>query len=489
MASLGAIKHFVEEVVFPELVKDGMYSSFASVTEGRFDFSAHALLALKNGEYVRPSLFEEEERIQVVVCDRVFPGEMLEFDLGFLMDEVFSGAWYKENSANTILIVRKTLGLLNFSWIRLSDFIPRRYECGISINQLRYLRDMPPLDMTCLPGPPGEIFLRDAGRRDRLLLNYAEVFSDSCIREFTLSLDDERLGNVLSGWQGNCEMPGQQLQSRQELDERLKGSFDSIVGMFKNSSRGEFSLGNATKDPLYYAQDVFDRIVATAACLIKENERISQQQLIAKVSRMIAPIPMRRWVQDVAVQYQAMLEDELYHRQEEERAAALRDNSKPAFIDQVIKPLKAGTAKKIERLLKRAENASEEENLLKVVKLYGEAAVLGSVPALERLIELEEETGNPIVSYINDELSLVVMNDADRTFMQDCARKQFSDLQQDDVAKILQVANGHEVTHLAVERVINCLQDAYEALNDSAWMCPDGHDDGESIDTILGNNE
>ena len=42
---------------------------------------------------------------------------------------------------------------------------------------------------------------------------------------------------------------------------------------------------------------------------MKGEPEMSQMDLIAKTSRMIAPMPMRNWVQDVVVQYKAMLDE------------------------------------------------------------------------------------------------------------------------------------------------------------------------------------
>ena len=496
MEILENIKRFIEDVVFPELVKDGMYSSFSSVSEGRVDFSANALLELKNGERVRTDFWNENEEIRVVVCDKVYPGEMLEFDYTFVIDEMFGCARNNDAVPNMLLIVRKSCGYLVFSWIRLTEFRYRNSERGLSIGHLKFLRERPQMDMTDVPGLLGEMFLRDVGCRDRLLLNYSEFFSDSCIREFKIPLDDDRLKNVLLGWKGNCEMPGKPLLSRQELDKRLKDGIDSIVGKFLNYSHGIFALNHAEKDASYYSKDVFDRVVGTVAYLKENDAAISDWKLIAQLSRMVAPLPMRLWMQNVAGRYQAMLNDELQHQLaeqkhqlEEQKAAALRDNSRPAFVDQAMKPLGAGTVKKIERRLKRATDAYYEEGLSSAVRWYGEAATLGSVFALEKLIQLEDEICDFIVERIDHELSNVVMHDKDRTFIRDCVRKSVSDLQKTDLEKILQIANGYNVMSIAVEEIAESLQASEEALSDSGWMFPDDHDDGESIDTMPWDNE
>ena len=307
MAILANVKKIITDVVFPELVKNGEYSSFLEHTTGRFDYLAQALKELKGGKTICPWYGDATERTRLVICDKEYPEGLLEFDLKFLIDEVFSGTWYKDDAANTIMIVRKVDDALDFSWIRLRDFIQRMAARCMTLRHLKDdLQNRPQRNVTLYSGHPGELFLRDVGSPDRLLLNYDAFFLENRLRNFQVTLDDERLRGVNLGWIGALKMPGSNLLSRQDLEVRLQGSFETVVKGFASNTRGQFALGNASKDPVYFSQDVFDRVVGTVALLVGGEPEISQMDLIAKTSRMIAPMPMRNWVQDVVVQYMAM---------------------------------------------------------------------------------------------------------------------------------------------------------------------------------------
>ena len=310
MAILANCKKIVTDIVFPELVKNGEYSSFGEDTTGRFDYWAHALKELKGGKTTCPWCGDAIERTRLVICDKEFPEGLLEFDLKFLIDEVFSGSWYKDDAVNTIMIVRKVDRTLDFSWIRLRDFIQRMAEKCITLRHLKNdLQNRPQRNMTLYSGHPGELFLRDVGSPDRLLLNYDAFFGENCIRDFQIELDDESLRDIDLGWIGALKMPGSDLLSRQDLEVSLQGSLETVVKDFVSNTRGQFALGNASKDSVYFSQDVFDRVVGSVAFLVKGEPEMSQMDLIAKTSRMIAPMPMRNWVQDVVVQYKAMLDE------------------------------------------------------------------------------------------------------------------------------------------------------------------------------------
>jgi hypothetical protein len=54
MAILANVKQVISDIVFPEIIKVGMYSSFLVKAEGRFDYWAKFLEELQNGEYLRP---------------------------------------------------------------------------------------------------------------------------------------------------------------------------------------------------------------------------------------------------------------------------------------------------------------------------------------------------------------------------------------------------------------------------------------------------
>lgn len=310
MAILANIKKVITDIVFPELIKNGEYSSFREDTTGRFDYWAQALKELKGGKQICPWHGDATERTRLVICDKEYPEGLLEFDLKLLIDEVFSGSWYKDDAANTILIVRKVDGSLDFSWIRLRDFIQRMSESSFTIRHLKDdFKSKPQRNMTLCSDHPGELFLRDVGIPDRLLLNYDAFFAENRIRDLRITLDDERLRGIELGWIGALKMPGSDLLPRQDIDVRLRGSLETVVKDFVSTTHGRFALGNASNDSVCFSRDVFDRVVGTVAFLMEGEPEMSQIELIAKTSRMIAPIPMRNWVQDVAVQYKVMLDE------------------------------------------------------------------------------------------------------------------------------------------------------------------------------------
>ena len=308
MANFKKVKQLITETVFPEMVKDGMYSEFAVMENGAFDFSAKALKEIKAGKIERPWWGHEAERIKIVICDREYPDDMLEFDLDYLI-EALSDSWFKEDVANTILLVRKVNANLDFSWIRLSELCMSMDRAMITRTYLNGLKSRPQINVTLFAGHSGELFLREEGCSDRLLLNYDKFFNDSVIRSFRMSLDDDRVAKIDFEWQGACKMPGEDLFNSEELDIKLNGTLVSIIDEFRNHSRGQFSWSLASQDNQYFSEDIFDRVVGTVSYLTDAFPGIPQYDLIAKLSRMIAPLPMRNWVQSIAVQYMAMLEE------------------------------------------------------------------------------------------------------------------------------------------------------------------------------------
>ena len=185
MAILANVKKIITDVVFPELVKNGEYSSFLEHSTGRFDYLAQALKELKGGKTICPWYGDATERTRLVICDKEYPEGLLEFDLKFLIEEVFSGTWYKDDAANTIMIVRKVDDALDFSWIRLRDFIQRMTERCMTLRHLKNdLQNRPQRNVTLYSEHPGELFLRDVGSPDRLLLNYDAFFLENRLRNF-----------------------------------------------------------------------------------------------------------------------------------------------------------------------------------------------------------------------------------------------------------------------------------------------------------------
>lgn len=88
MAILANIKKVITDIVFPELIKNGEYSSFRENTTGRFDYWAQALKELKGGKQICPWHGDATERTRLVICDKEYPEGLLEFDLKLLIDEV-----------------------------------------------------------------------------------------------------------------------------------------------------------------------------------------------------------------------------------------------------------------------------------------------------------------------------------------------------------------------------------------------------------------
>lgn len=484
MANFGIVKRFISERVFPEMVKEGMYSSFSVTANGKFDFSANAIKELKDGEIVQTWRGYASERIRIVICDRTYLGEMLEFDLDYLISDVFSGTWYNDDSANIILIVRKAGEHLEFSWIRRIDFILRMEKQAMTRKHLQSdFKDSAQIDSTLWSGHQGELFLRNVGKPDRLLLNYDIFFAPSVIRRFQVSLNDPRIKNLDLGWVGECRLPGKELLSLQELDNKLHGNFASVVSAFKSSTHGQFANSLASKDIVYYSQDMFDRVVGTVACLVESDPKIADNVLKARLSRLIAPMPMNNWVNTIAVQYKAMLNDKKREVVIRQGCAALSINGKPAIVNQPIVPLDKAATEKIDKILNRAMRVDDDEprSRIRAIRLYEEAAALGGVEAFVKLEEIGSEINSLFLGYIDQELDHADMPDKDRQYIKDRVYKDVGDLPTVEVSMMLKIANEYGVLHAAVESMVSDIGEAADALDDD-WMHPNGHDDCEAFD-------
>ncbi len=457
-----------------------MISSFSATPDKRFDFIAQALKEMKNGEFVKTWRGDAEERIRVVVCDKVYTGGLLEFDLNFLLEEVFGGICNQNDVANTMLLVRKSGNDLVFSWIRLRDLVWRMDGKMMTRSSFMVLQQLPKGSVT-RPFGPFAIFLRDEGYPDRALLSFKEYFADSCLRVFQINLDDARVRDVDLGWIGNQELPGTELLSKEELDLRLHGTFSSVVRGFMSTSRGCFAHDNALKDPTYFSQDVFERVVGSVACLIAEEPTIKQYSLLAKISRMIAPLPMCNWVTDIAVQYKAMLDNQIQTKIKQQKESELRDNSGVPFVDQSMECVSSKMMRKTAQLLSRAERAQAEGRTEQAIISCGEASAYGSVQAFRILMTLESEINDSLLDIIMGQLDHRMMHDKDRDFIRSCVMKPVSDFRDEEIVKILQVINGHSVLDAIVEEVLTTHKEAKDAM-DSDWMFPEGHDDGECLD-------
>lgn len=478
MANFGIVKRFISERVFPEMIKEGMYSSFSVTANGKFDFSANAIKELKDGEIVQTWRGYASERIRIVICDRTYLGEMLEFDLDYLISDVFSGTWYNDDSANIILIVRKTGEHLEFSWIRRIDFILRMEKQAMTRKHLQSdFKDSSQIDSTLWSGHQGELFLRDIGKPDRLLLNYDMFFAPSVIRSFQVALKDPRIKDIGLGWVGECRLPGKELLSAQELDKKLNGNFSSTVSAFKSSTRGRFADSIAQNDVAYYSQDVFDRVVGTVACLIENEPQIADNILIARLSRLIAPMPMNNWVNAIAVQYKAMLNDK------KREVVLMRECDKTPIVNLPISPLDKMTTEKIDSILNRAthEDDGETRSRIRAIRLYEEAAKLGSTEAFVKLAEIGSDINSLLFGNIDLELDRMAMPEKDRQYIKDRVYKDVEELAEVEVAIMLRIANEYGVLHAAVESMASDIEEATDALDDD-WMHSNGHDDGETFD-------
>lgn len=150
-----------------------------------------------------------------------------------------------------------------------------------------------------------------------------------------------------------------------------------------------------------------------------------------------------------------------------------------AVVDHPIASLDNATRKKIEGILSRAmrENGDEPESLIRAIRLYEEAAALGSAEAFVKLIEIGSEINSPLLGDIDLELAHVAASEKDRQYIKDRVDKETTDLQEDEIAMLLKVANYYGVLHLVLESMVSSIEEANEA-SDSEWMFSDGHDDG-----------
>ena len=160
------------------------------------------------------------------------------------------------------------------------------------------------------------------------------------------------------------------------------------------------------------------------------------------------------------------------------------ENSKPAIVNQPIAHLNNAMVEKIDRILSRAmrEDDGELRGRIRVIRLYEEAAVLGGTEAFVKLAEIGSEINSPLFGNIDFELDRMAMPEKDRQYVKDRVDKDVGDLPVSEVVVMLKIANEYGVLHAAVESMVNDIEEANEGCDDSEWMYPDGHDDGEAID-------
>lgn len=160
------------------------------------------------------------------------------------------------------------------------------------------------------------------------------------------------------------------------------------------------------------------------------------------------------------------------------------DNIKPDIVDRPLMPLCKETAKKVESILNRAmhEDADEPRGRIRAIRLYGEAAELGGVEAFVKLAEIGLEINSLLFGNIDFELDRITIPEKDRQYIKERVYNDIEELQEDELVMMLKIANEYGVLHAAVESMVNDIEEANEACDDSEWMYPDGHDDGTTID-------
>lgn len=302
-----AIKKLLMDVVFPAMVEEQIFQSFAS-ENGNYEFTAETINVLKDGLIVKANSFSCLERVKLIVIDNIYEGDFLEFELDSLIEDVFSGR-FGDGQANTFLFACIRNDKCDFVWVNAADFVYKMTEQGMTLRHLKQdMKGKPNSNATWYLGHPGELFLRDEGRPDRLLLNYERYILPHAIHLFSITLDKGLMHRY--GFRNTSieQFPGECLQSSTVLERQLGRRLSDVVDEFRNTSRGAFifKLAEGRKD---FSTGDLSRIIGITAKIIKDDPSISQFELIATLSRRVSPYIMDGLIQNIAVQYKAMIDD------------------------------------------------------------------------------------------------------------------------------------------------------------------------------------
>lgn len=127
----------------------------------------------------------------------------------------------------------------------------------------------------------------------------------------------------------------------------------------------------------------------------------------------------------------------------------------------------------------------EDKDLIEALHEYLKAAAKGDELAFKEIVRIGKECNEPVQGAI-----LQVMEDRndegcipreDVEFVKAKADVFADEMTEDDLAKLLQIVIHYDILDESVQPLLDLLHAAKDAM-DTAWMFPDGHDDGESSD-------
>ena len=131
----------------------------------------------------------------------------------------------------------------------------------------------------------------------------------------------------------------------------------------------------------------------------------------------------------------------------------------------------------------------EDRDLLEALPIYAKAAAAGNVDAFVELSEiLEEEGGDTIQVEMVHALQGAVfphkVAGRDIEYVNNFLHSNLKDMSMPDVKRLLHIAQYYDILQKCVDGPIEQIENYNDAMNDNRWMFPDGHDDGEAIDTM-----
>ena len=161
-----------------------------------------------------------------------------------------------------------------------------------------------------------------------------------------------------------------------------------------------------------------------------------------------------------------------------------------AVVDMPIPELTTDAVITGKQLLTKARRIHvEDRDLLEALPIYAKAAAAGNVDAFMELSEiLEEEGGDTIQVEMVHALQGAVfphkVAGRDIEYENNFLHSNLKDMSMPDVKKLLHIAQYYDILQKCVEGSIESIQNYNDELNDDSGMFPDGHDDGEAIDTM-----
>ena len=127
---------------------------------------------------------------------------------------------------------------------------------------------------------------------------------------------------------------------------------------------------------------------------------------------------------------------------------------------------------------------------MKALPIYAKAAAAGNVDALMELSEILEEEGGGDAIQVEMAQALrgtVLPHKAmekDIEFVNNYLYSKLKDMSMSDVKKLLHIAQYYDILQDCIEGPMEWIRNYNDAMSDDSWIFPDGHDDGEAIDTM-----